>query len=142
MSIKPKAMNRKSKPVSRLSYSGRHSELSQRTPISLRNHKPTSLFFNDQADPLHKKQRKALQQTESQRREAMDEGSLMVKLHKPLPELKPNNAHRVLRKSFNQDWIKEHRRAVLKTLQTQQRHKEKNRDNNVPEKSKRLSWEP
>lgn len=132
--------NNNHKPISRLSYAGRHSDLYRGTPVSLREVKPASLFFNDQADPLHKAQRKALQQSESERREAMSQGSLMVKLHKPFPELKPHYAHSVLKASFNQSWLKERKRSALQHLQQQENTKRQNENPYI--KIQSLGYEP
>ena len=135
-------MSRNTKPASRLSHAGRDSELSQRAPVSLRNLKPANLNFNDSADPLYKKQRDALNQTEAQRRESMGEGSLMVKLQKPFPDLKPRNADKVLRQKFNQDWIKEHQRAALAYLEAQESHRQQADDQPSPLPPKSLGIEP
>ena len=135
-------MSRNTKPASRLSHAGRDSELSQRAPVSLRNLKPANLNFNDSADPLRKKERDALKQSETQRREAMDQGSLMVKLQKPFPDLKPRNADKILRQSFNQDWIKEHQRAALAYLEAQESHRQQADDKPSPRPCKILGIEP
>lgn len=134
--------NNNKKIASRLSYAGRDSELSQGTPVSLRELKPANLSFNDSADPLRKKEREALKQSETQRREAMDQGSLMVKLQKPFPDLKPRNADKILRQQFNQDWIKEHQRAALAYLDAQKSHHQQDDNETEPRPSQRLELEP
>lgn len=110
----------------RASYSGRHPELSSGTPVSLRELKPTQLFFNEAVDPLLKKQHEALRKTEAKRREENGSGSQMVKLHKPFPELKPKFSRYQLKKTFNSSWVRERERAAMELMEAQNSERNEN----------------
>ena len=71
-------------------------------PDSLRNAESPRQEFNDARDPFARAQRLDMQRTEKERREQGD-GSKMIKMDKPFPELKPANSNVQKRKSFNNE---------------------------------------
>ena len=75
---------------------------------------PVRSHFQDAADPLHKAQQDAIGKSERARREESGVPR-MIKLHKPVPELKPNDefVQAQTRSGFNQSWLKEQRTARL-----------------------------
>lgn len=85
--------------------------LRQSAPDSFREVSSTRSVFDRVRDPLIAKQLEALKKTESQRRGKQGEGSQMVKLHKPFPELRPRSEMAPKRDAFNRAWRDEQRRA-------------------------------
>lgn len=112
-------MSRSTKQHSRLSYAGRDPKLLKDTPAHLRAQSPAKGEFDQVRDPLYAAQLRDMKKTESQRREEQGRGSLMVKLHKPFPELRPKHEDAPLRSSFNRAWLREQRAAALAYLQAQ-----------------------
>lgn len=113
-------MARSDKPhATKRSYSATHPELSGDMPDSLRNAPRSREQFDQARDPLIALQIRAMQKTESQRREESAGGSEMIKLHKPFPELRPKHEKAPLRDSFNQAWMREHRAAHQALLERQ-----------------------
>lgn len=106
-------MSGNAKPPSRLSYAGRDPDLRRDTPASLRAQAPLQPPFDHARDPLISAQRKAMEQTEAQRRGESGRGSTMVKLDKPFPDLRPKNDNSQIRPAFNQAWLREQRAARL-----------------------------
>lgn len=117
------------------SYAGRHPDFSQGTPVSLKKLQPLREPFDQTRDPLYKKQLEALEKTEAQRREETETGSQMVKLHKPFPDLRPRNDQSQIRRTFNQAWLREHRRAAEAYLQQQAQEKSTLEENHTPDKT-------
>ena len=80
-------------------------------PERLRNRESPHTEFTDTSDPFGRIEREAMRKTESQRRGEQGHGSLMVKLDRPFPQLKPKNARSVIRAHFNRRWDHEIERA-------------------------------
>ncbi len=94
----------------------------QQLPPSLKQRRGEALeSFAHARDPFYSLQLKAMQKTEAQRREESGNGSMMVKLHKPFPELRPKHTLEPLRHSFNQAWLRE-RRAAHMCMQGEQNY--------------------
>lgn len=85
----------------------------------LREVKSPYVEFDNASNPQRKAERADMERTEAERRREQGEGSQMVKLSKPFPELKPKNATPVLRQSFNQNWLAEQRRAEMDNYRAQ-----------------------
>lgn len=94
-----------------ISYAGTDNRLIERLPPGLKSDQRVTPSFEYEANPERREDVRANQKTESQRRGEQDPGSTMVKLHKPIPEPKPNNHLSVLRQHFNQRWADEMHRA-------------------------------
>lgn len=92
-------------------HAGISSQGREGLPDTLRYQQSPHREFVDASDPFACIEREALQKTESQRRGEQHQGSLMVKMDKPFPQLKPKNDHSVIRESFNRRWNKEVARA-------------------------------
>lgn len=116
-------MAARDKAESRLSFAGRDPELRIQTPVSLRRLRALRIPFDHARDPSISAQLKALEKTESQRREEQGQGSKMVKLHKPFPELKPKEEGTPLRASFNRAWLSEQRAAMLERFKAERAHR-------------------
>ncbi|MCG7927709.1 MAG: hypothetical protein JAY67_19495 [Candidatus Thiodiazotropha taylori] len=107
------------KQPSRMSYTGRDPVLSRGTPDSLRYTRPVHTPFDHARCPYISRQMKDRNKTEAQRRGESERGSLMVKLHRPFPELRPKHEQGQVRSTFNQAWFREQRAAQLKLLKAQ-----------------------
>lgn len=107
-----------------ISYAASVPDLRARLPPAFRQTGTTRREFDQVRDPLIAAQLKDLHKSEAQRRgeasTGTGRGSLMVKLHKPFPDLKPKNHHSVLRAQFNQDWVREQRAALLAQYRQQE----------------------
>ena len=101
---------------SRASYAGREPGLSQGIPASLRGWRALRAGFDHARDPFISAKLKAMEKTESQRREEAGSGSGMVKMQRPFPDLRPKQEQGPLRASFNQAWLREQRAARLAQL--------------------------
>lgn len=112
-------MSRNDKEQSRLSYSGNHPDLRQGAPVSLRKLRATRQAFDHARDPLISAQLRDMEKPESQRQEESGRGSLMVRLDRPFPDLRPKDDKSQLRCSFNQAWMREQRAAVMAQFQEQ-----------------------
>lgn len=112
-----------------ISYAARKQGLREQMPESLRRAGSTRRPFDDARDPWLRKQREAERKTETQRRETGD-GSEMIKLHKPFPELRPKHERAPIRESFNRAWLREENAARMKQYDTQARqiHREAKHD--------------
>ena len=90
-------------------------------PVSLRKAPPSRSEFNLARDPLIKRQMEAMKKTEAERREEGGRGSRMVRLHKPIPALKPKSefAQGVLSDTFNREWLREQREAYFADMNRQ-----------------------
>ncbi len=93
------------------SFAGSDPELSGAMPDSFRHAPHNRSQFDHARDPLIALQLRAMQKTESQRREDTGRDSEMITLHKPFPELRPKNENGPLRDTFNRAWMREHRAA-------------------------------
>ena len=98
-------------PPSRGSFAGSDPALRRDLPQSLREQRPSRTPFEYARDPLKEAQHRAAQKTEAQRREESGGGSRMVKLHRPLPVLRPRFAPGPIRGVFDEAWLKEQRTA-------------------------------
>ena len=89
--------------------------LRMQTPQSLRSAKGVSRTFDHARDPLISKQINDINKAEKQRREEGErgKGSEMIKLHRPFPDLRPKNDNTQIKITFNQDWLREQRKAQL-----------------------------
>lgn len=78
--------------------------------------------FEHARDPYLKNYQAHMQKSEKERRDSVGNGSLMVQMDKPFPELKPSNqnAKGALRQSFNQRWEAEISRAQKQHSEQQQ----------------------
>ena len=103
------------------SYASRKPGLREGMPEGLRRAGSTRTPFDHARDPWLSKQLKAEKQSEAKRRETGD-GSKMVKLHKPFPELRPKQARGPIRDSFNRAWLREERAAQMQQFEAQARH--------------------
>jgi hypothetical protein len=101
------------KAVSRASFSWGEPDLRRDAPESLRGARPVRSPFDHARCPYVSAQLKAAAKTEAQRREESGRGSLMVKLHRPFPDLRPRNENQPIREAFNAAWLKEDRAARL-----------------------------
>lgn len=83
-------------------------------PDRLRRVERMRMEFEGARDPSLKAQRAAMGKSEAKRREEQGEGSQMVKLHKPFPDLRPKThaAQQGIRQSFNNHWHAEQNRAA------------------------------
>lgn len=100
-------------------------DLLEQMPPSLKQQRHVALReFKCARDPLYRKQLEAMQKTEKQRREESGRSSLMVKLDKPFPELKPKNELGPLREKFNTAWAKERREARIHMYATREKEPE------------------
>ncbi|MEM7220029.1 MAG: hypothetical protein AAF515_16805 [Pseudomonadota bacterium] len=106
-------MNRRSSATTQSALDERWARL----PPGLRAVAPARPAFELARDPLMRAQLDAMKQTEAERREAQSPGSQMVKLHKPLPALKPKDHQSVDRSQFNWQWFQEQRRAALAQIE-------------------------
>ncbi len=105
-------------------------ELRRGLPDRLRQTPPVKRPFDHARDPLIRAQDHG--KTETQRREEVSgRGSMMVKLHKPFPELRPKHELRPLRAAFNQAWLREQREAVFAQLETQRQQRGWDRGCNI-----------
>ena len=102
-------------------YSSREARLRQDVPSHLQNAGHVRPGFDRARDPLINAQLKDLKKTEGKRREDGD-GSKMIKLHKPFPELRPKRDLSQIRETFNKNWLSEHRRTQMKQFETQEQH--------------------
>jgi hypothetical protein len=102
-----------------ITYSSREKGLRDDMPLSLRGVNSVRISFDHARDPLISKQLKSLSQTETKNREDGD-GSRMVKLHKPFPDLRPKHDISQIRKSFNQQLISEQRHEQLSQFRAQE----------------------
>jgi hypothetical protein len=109
------------------SHSSREPRLRQGMPASLRNVENVRFSFDQARDPFIAAQLQGLGQTEAQRRDE-GEGSDMVKLHKPFPELRHKHDLSQIRKSFNQQYLSEHRHAGIKALEAQEQYLAKKKE--------------
>ncbi|MEW8562585.1 MAG: hypothetical protein AB2541_10780 [Candidatus Thiodiazotropha sp.] len=109
------------KQPSRMSYAGRDPVLSRDTPDSLRYTRPVHTPFDHARCPYISRQLKDQGKSEAKRREESGRGSLMVKLHRPFPELRPKHEQGQVRSAFNQAWFREQRAAQLKFLKAQRK---------------------
>lgn len=101
------------------SFAGKQPELANDIPDSFRKAPSPRRAFDYVRDPYIAKQLKAMELTEAQRRGESGRGSLMVKLHKPFPELRPEHEQAPLREAFNSAWLREQRSARLADLDRQ-----------------------
>ena len=113
-------MSQGRKDNTRRSYAGSHPDLKRGMSDRLKRTQPVTGVFEDERDPVHRAHLKSMRKTESQRREESGRGSLMVKLQRPFPELKPRHDYGVKRSRFNQDWLKE-QRAAKRAMYSMQR---------------------
>lgn len=97
--------------MKRRRYIGVSSQGRDGLPERLRNRESPHTEFTDASDPFGRIERQAMRKTESQRKGEQGHGSLMVKLDKPFPQLKPKNARSVIRTNFNRRWDQEIERA-------------------------------
>jgi len=104
-----------------VSHSSRDHSLRCDMPESLRKAGPVRRPFDHARDPWLSKQLKAERQTEAQRRESGD-GSKMVALQKPFPQLKPKHDLTQIRKTFNKSWMQEAHAARMAQFDKQARH--------------------
>jgi len=104
-----------------ISHSSREPSLRGGLPESLRNAEPVRRPFDHARDPYLSKQLNDLKKTEAQRRGEGD-GSRMVKLHKPFPELKPKHDLSQIRQTFNKNWMQEAHAARMTQFDEQERH--------------------
>jgi len=102
-----------------VSYAGADSRLIARLPDALKPDAGVRPTFEHEANPQTHAERLAMEQSEAQRRGEQDPGSMMVKLHKPFPDLKPKYHVEVLRAHFNQQWFQEKRNAQMRSHQEQ-----------------------
>ncbi|MES9971750.1 MAG: hypothetical protein ABW092_17080 [Candidatus Thiodiazotropha sp.] len=112
-------MSGRGKQASRMSHAGRDPVLSRGTPDSLRYTRPVHTPFDHARCPYISRQLKDQGKSEAQRREGSGRGSLMVKLHRPFPELRPKYEEGPIRSAFNQAWFREQRAAQLQRLKAQ-----------------------
>jgi len=91
---------------SRLSSQGREG-----LPNSLHNAESPRTAFDDARDIFLRIQRRDMERTEAERREAMGGGSQMVKKDKPFPDLRPKNDHGQVKDAFDRKWRSEQLRA-------------------------------
>ena len=79
-------------------------------PESFRKAPPVNRHFNEASDPLYKANVEAMGKSEHERREESGVPK-MIQLHRPMPELVPDNGRELgpKRVTFNNDWLKEHR---------------------------------
>lgn len=112
-------MSGRGKQASRMSHAGRDPVLSRGTPDSLRYTRPVHTPFDHARCPYISRQLKDQGKSEAQRREESGRGSLMVKLHRPFPELRPKYEEGPIRSAFNQAWFREQRAAQLQRLKAQ-----------------------
>lgn len=124
------------KQASRMSYAGRDPDLSRGTPDSLRYTRPVHIPFDHARCTYISKQLNDQGKTETQRREESGRGSLMVKLHRPSPELRPKHELGPIRSAFNQAWFREQRAAQLEYLKAQRQvaHRQNQRSERVRER--------
>lgn len=136
-------VNKRTRPRGRegTSYASRKPGLREAMPDSLRKAGSTKATFDHARDPWLSKQLKAEQQSEARRRETGD-GSKMVKLHKPFPELRPKRERSPIRQSFNRAWLREDREAQMRQLEAQAEHmrnevrQEKTHEHSTPTRSR------
>lgn len=102
-------------------YSSREARLRQGVPSRLQNAGHARHNFDHARDPFISAQRKDLEKAEGQRREEGD-GSKMVKLYKPFPELRPKHDLSQIRGNFNKSWLSEYRSAQMKQFEAQEQH--------------------
>ncbi|MEW8072639.1 MAG: hypothetical protein AB2826_19660 [Candidatus Thiodiazotropha sp.] len=112
-------MTGRGKQASRMSYAGRDPALSRGTPDGLRDTRPVHTPFDHARCPYISRQLKDQSKSEAQRRDESGRGSLMVKLHRPFPELRPKYEEGPVRSAFNQAWFREQRAAQLKSFKAQ-----------------------
>jgi hypothetical protein len=103
------------------SFAGRDSELSKDTPDSLRNTRPVHPPFDHARCPYVSRQLKDQSKSEAKRREESGRGSMMVKLQRPFPQLRPKYEQAPVREAFNQAWLREQRAAHMAHLKEQRR---------------------
>ena len=113
-------MSRDTKPYYRRSYAASDPELRKGMPESLRNASPVRSPFDHARDPLISAQLRDMEKTEAQRREESGRGSLMVKMDKPFPDLRPKHEREPLRQSFNQAWLREQRAARMEQYKAEE----------------------
>jgi len=101
-------------------YASRKPGLREAMPEQLREAGSSKTPFDHARDPWLSKQLKAERQSEAKRRETGD-GSKMIKLHKPFPELRPKNERAPIRQSFNRAWLHEEREAKMKQFDAQEK---------------------
>ena len=111
----------------RQSYSSQEPDLRKGMPISLREMRALRSSFDYNRSPYTARQLRDSGKTEAQRREERAQGSTMVKLHHPFPELRPKRQQGPIRESFNKAWLKERRSAFLFNRNAERLH-------NKPEK--------
>ena len=104
-----------------ITFSSQDKRLRRDVPPSLQGVNSVRLNFDHARDPLISAQLKSQSQTEVKNREDGD-GSRMVKLHRPFPELRPKHDISQIRKSYNQQYISEHRRAQLSQFKAQEQY--------------------
>ena len=100
-------------------YSSREARLRQGVPSRLQNAGHVRHDFDHARDPLIRVQLQDLEKAEGQRREEGD-GSKMVKLHKPFPELRPKHDLSQIRGNFNKNWLSEYRSAQMKQFEARE----------------------
>ncbi|NQZ10815.1 MAG: hypothetical protein HRT35_26990 [Algicola sp.] len=108
-------------PDKAIVYSSREPDLRGDVPPSLQKVESPQIPYEDASQPFLKIQRDAIALSEAQHSDEGD-GSTMVKRHKPFPELRPKHERSQIRKSFNQDYLREHRSAQLKALRAQEQY--------------------
>ena len=87
-------------------------------PLQLQAAPDLTNEFENNRCPYNRLAREAMANTEAENRRANGEGSWMVTMDRPFPELRPknDNAKHVLRASFNQRWKQEQARAESKGM--------------------------
>lgn len=104
-----------------ITFSSREKSLRGDVPPSLHGVKSVRISFNHVRDPFISAQLKSMLQTEKERQKSGD-GSRMVKLHKPFPDLRPKHDTSQIRKSFNQQFLSEQRHEQLSQFKVHEQH--------------------
>lgn len=99
------------------SYSMQEPILRNRTPARLLRVGPLSDDFNSVNGQLKSNHVNPSSMKDVWKHEEPVSGSNMVKRQKPYPELKPNYAQIVKKALFEQDWVKEHRKEIMRKLE-------------------------
>ena len=121
--LKIKLMNKadQDKANKGITFSSQDKRLRRGVPVSLQGVNSARLSFDHARDPLISAQLKSMAQSEASRQEDGN-GSRMVKLHRPFPELRPKHDISQIRKSYNQQYLSEHRRAQLSQFRAQEQY--------------------
>ena len=122
--------------MSDVSYAWRDPALRTDAALSLQRQRVLREAFDHARDPLISAQRKAMEQTESQRRGESERGSSMVRKDRPYPELRPKHDLGPKRAVFDRAWLREHRATRLEQYRAQAQQEGRNETRSAPMRSR------